>query len=189
MTPPRAPARRHGASGAIYGRGAAMPDVSRWRRTSSPTRDEHARRQSSVECSRAASGRLRQLRQHHIRIIVAEMDPARGARAVSSTECVVERDAFLRHADDLSVTAINNTVTMMPGGHRYPVRIVGAGGRYAPRQRSRLWAGISGAGHHRRRGRSDRHVVRRAGQTSRRSMKPRPILGPHDQGPTLQPAG
>jgi subtilisin family serine protease len=69
-------------------------------------------------------------------IIVAEMDPARGAalRASAPPNVIVERDAFLRHADDLSVTAINNTVTMMPGvGIDIRLRIVGAGGQLLPK--------------------------------------------------------
>jgi len=68
-------------------------------------------------------------------IIVAEMDPARGAalRASAPPNVIVEKDALLRHADDLAIAAFNNTMTTVPGvGIDIRFRIVGAGGRPLP---------------------------------------------------------
>jgi subtilisin family serine protease len=69
-------------------------------------------------------------------IIVAEMDAATGAalRASAPPNVVVERDALLRHADDLAIASFDNTMTMLPGvGIDIRLRVVGAGGRPLPK--------------------------------------------------------
>jgi subtilisin len=69
-------------------------------------------------------------------IIVAEMDPARGAalRASAPPHVVVEPDALLRHADGLAITSFDNAMTMLPGiGIDIRLRVVGAGGRPLPK--------------------------------------------------------
>ncbi|MGY3448681.1 S8 family serine peptidase [Bradyrhizobium sp. USDA 4353] len=68
-------------------------------------------------------------------IVVAEMDPARGAalRASAPPNVIVEHDALLRHADDLSM-AFNNAMTMQPGiGIDVRLRVVGANGQPLPK--------------------------------------------------------
>jgi subtilisin len=69
-------------------------------------------------------------------IVVAEMDPAQGAalRASAPPHVIVERDALLRHADDLALADFNNAMTMMPGiGIDIPLRVVGASGKPLPK--------------------------------------------------------
>ncbi|WP_315786615.1 MULTISPECIES: S8 family serine peptidase [unclassified Bradyrhizobium] len=68
-------------------------------------------------------------------IVVAEMDPARGAalRASAPPNVIVEHDALLRHADDLSM-AFNNAMTMSPGiGIDVRLRVVGTSGQPLPK--------------------------------------------------------
>ena len=68
-------------------------------------------------------------------IVVAEMPPARGLalQASAPPNVIVERDALLRHADDLS-TSFTNAATMLPGvGVDVRLRIVGLGGQPLPR--------------------------------------------------------
>ena len=69
-------------------------------------------------------------------VVVAEMDPARGAALVASAgpNIIVERDALLRHADDGAISAFNNAMSMLPGpGVDVRVRVVGTSGRLLPR--------------------------------------------------------
>lgn len=64
-------------------------------------------------------------------VVVAEMEPARGAalRAGAPPNVIVERDALLRHADDLTL-AFNNSATMLPGiGIDVKLRVVGTDGQ------------------------------------------------------------
>ena len=68
-------------------------------------------------------------------IVVAEMPPARGLalQASAAPNVIVERDALLRHADDLS-TSFTNAATMLPGvGVDVRLRIVGLGGQPLPK--------------------------------------------------------
>lgn len=66
-------------------------------------------------------------------IVVAEMDPARGAalRATAPPNIVVERDALLRHADVLATADFNNIALGV--GIDIQLRVVGAGGRPLPK--------------------------------------------------------
>jgi len=68
-------------------------------------------------------------------IVVAEMPPERGLalQASAPPNVIVERDALLRHADDLS-TSFTNAATMLPGvGVDIRLRIVGMGGQPLPK--------------------------------------------------------
>jgi len=68
-------------------------------------------------------------------IVVAEMPPERGLalQASAPPNVIVERDALLRHADDLS-TSFTNAATMLPGvGVDVRLRIVGMGGQPLPK--------------------------------------------------------
>jgi subtilisin len=68
-------------------------------------------------------------------IVVAEMPPERGLALQASAQqgVIVERDALLRHADDLS-TSFTNAATMLPGvGVDVRLRIVGMGGQPLPK--------------------------------------------------------
>lgn len=68
-------------------------------------------------------------------IIVAEMESARGLalRASAPPNVIVEHDALLRHADDVSMS-FNNTMTMLPGvGIDVKLRVVGTSGRTLPK--------------------------------------------------------
>jgi len=68
-------------------------------------------------------------------IVVAEMDQAQGAalRASAPPHVIVERDALLRHADDMTM-AFNNAMTMLPGvGIDIKLRVVGTGGQPLPK--------------------------------------------------------
>jgi subtilisin len=68
-------------------------------------------------------------------IVVAEMPPERGLalQASAPPNVIVERDALLRHADDLS-TSFTNAATMLPGvGVDVRLRIVGLGGQPLPK--------------------------------------------------------
>ena len=65
-------------------------------------------------------------------IIVAEMDPDRGAalRASAPANIIVEHDALLQHADDPAMSAFNNAMAIVPGfGTDIRIRVVGLNGR------------------------------------------------------------
>lgn len=69
-------------------------------------------------------------------IVVAEMEPARGAalQASAPPNVIVERDALLRHADDFTTAAFNNAMTMLPGvGVDVRLRVVGTGNKPLPK--------------------------------------------------------
>jgi hypothetical protein len=69
-------------------------------------------------------------------VVVAEMEPARGAALVASAgpSVIVERDALLRHADDAAISAFSNAMSMLPGpGIDVRLRIVGTSGRLLPK--------------------------------------------------------
>src|SRR3954452_3261613 len=68
-------------------------------------------------------------------IIVAEMDAAHGMalRRSAPPHIIVEPDALLRHADDLTM-AFNSSMTMLPGvGTDIALRVVGSDGRPLPK--------------------------------------------------------
>jgi hypothetical protein len=69
-------------------------------------------------------------------VVVAEMDPARGAALVASAgpSIIVERDALLRHADDGAISTFGNAMSMLPGpGVDVRLRIVSTSGRPLPK--------------------------------------------------------
>jgi subtilisin len=67
-------------------------------------------------------------------IVVAEMDQARGAalRASAPPHVIVERDALLRHADEISM-AFNNMQMLSGIGIDVKLRVVGASGQPLPK--------------------------------------------------------
>ena len=69
-------------------------------------------------------------------ILVAEMDPARGAalRASAPPNVIVEPDAFLRHSADLTPFDFNGVMPIAAGvGVDVQLRVVGAGGKALPK--------------------------------------------------------